>query len=356
MSTLRPTDFTGRPEWRYPGEQAAVAARRILISGAGGSIGGALSERLSRLDPERLVLLDRCEHNLFELQRRLGHSPATELVLGDAGDVGLMDDLLRAERPDVIIHAAAHKHAPLLESQPLEALRNNFLVTSSLLDCAARHGVGRFVLLGTDKAVEPAGVMGLSKRLAELALLVAPAPPAGVAVRLGNVWGSRGSVLPLFEAQLVAGEQLTVTHRDASRFFLAEAEAVSVILAAADAAFPPGILVPRMGEPVRIQAIARRLLERCGIEDPDLRIVFTGLRPGDKLSERLVGADEVVTPAAAAGLFHVEPPAMDRDATAALLGDIAAAVRRRDLGAVVDLARRLQPPGSQVREQPGIPE
>lgn len=251
-----------------------------LVTGAGGYIGSALVKALAAASPNRLVMLDSCEQNLFEISR---YVPG-EAVLGSVTDLPLLDDLFERHHPSLVYHAAAYKHVPLLETNPFAAIHNNVIGTYTLAKAALRHGPSRLVLVSTDKAVNPHSIMGASKRIAELVFI-----SLGMnAVRLGNVFGSTGSVVPIFRQQIAARERVTVTHRDATRYFMTLADAVQAILAAGAAQCEGRILLPNLGEPVRIEDLARSM-----IGDARLRIRFTGLRPGDKLSEDLTYAHEV---------------------------------------------------------------
>ncbi|MEI9974164.1 MAG: polysaccharide biosynthesis protein [Ignavibacteriota bacterium] len=255
------------------------------MTGAGGFIGSALVRAIAAAAPSRLVLLDSCEQNLFEISQ---HVPA-EAVLGSVTDAALLDDLLLRFRPRVVFHAAAYKHVPLLESNPFAAIHNNAIGTFILAETLLRHSPSRLVLVSTDKAVNPRSIMGASKRFGELTMasLSTPACPMN-AVRLGNVIASTGSVIPIFRRQIAAGGTVTVTHREATRYFISLDAAVESILAAGAVPCSGRILIPDLGTPVRIEDLARSM-----IGDAPLPIHFTGLRPGDKLSEELTFADEV---------------------------------------------------------------
>jgi FlaA1/EpsC-like NDP-sugar epimerase len=261
-------------------EKLKQAGNPILITGAGGYIGSALVKALAAASPNRIVMLDSCEQNLFEISRCV----PGEAVLGSVTDLPLLDDLFERYHPSLVYHAAAYKHVPLLEANPFAAIHNNAIGTYTLAKAALRHGPSRLVLVSTDKAVNPHSIMGASKRIAELVFI-----SLGMnAVRLGNVFGSTGSVVPIFRQQIAACEPVTVTHRYATRYFMTLADAVQSILAAGAADCEGRILLPDLGEPVRIEALARSM-----IGDAQLPIRFTGLRPGDKLSEDLTYANEV---------------------------------------------------------------
>ncbi len=255
------------------------------MTGAGGYIGSALVKAIAAAAPRRIVLLDSCEQNLFEIGQRV----PGELVLGSVTDASLLDDLFHRFQPQFVYHAAAYKHVPLLEGNPFAAVHNNAIGTFLLADAVLRYGRARLTLVSTDKAVNPHGIMGASKRIAELVVVsLASAHHRMNAVRLGNVIDSTGSVVPIFRQQIAAREPVTVTHREATRYFMPLADAVEAILAAGAADCTGRVLLPDLGSPVRIEELARSM-----IGDTQVPIRFTGLRPGDKLSEDLLFADEV---------------------------------------------------------------
>jgi FlaA1/EpsC-like NDP-sugar epimerase len=257
----------------------------VLVTGAGGYIGSALAKAIAAAAPSRLVLLDSCEQNLFEVSQCV----PGEAILGSVTDAALLDDLFERFRPTVVYHAAAFKHVPLLEQNPFAAIHNNAIGTYTLVQSILRNGSARLVLVSTDKAVNPCSIMGASKRIAELVVVsLANAGPRMNAVRLGNVIGSTGSVIPIFRRQIAACESVTVTHREATRYFVTLDRAVEAILACSAADCVGRILLPDLGAPVRIEDLARTM-----IGDTKLPISFTGLRPGEKLSEDLLFADEV---------------------------------------------------------------
>ena len=257
----------------------------VLVTGAGGYIGSALVKAIAATRPSRLVLLDSCEQNLFDISRTV----PGEAVLGSVTDAALLDDLFHRFHPSIVYHAAAYKHVPLLEQNPFAAIHNNAIGTYTLVQAILRHGPARLVLVSTDKAVNPCSFLGISKRIAELVVVSLSCPRHTMnAVRLGNVIGSTGSVIPIFQQQIGAREAVTVTHRDATRYFMPLENAVEAILAAGAAECSGRILLPDLGAPVRIEEMARSLMG-----DEQLPIRYIGLRPGDKLSEELLFAQEV---------------------------------------------------------------
>ncbi len=277
-----------------------VAGRRVMVTGAGGSIGSELSRQIAALAPEALVLLDRYENGLYGVGRQLARASGAVMaheVIADVTDGARVRAVLAEYRPDIIFHAAAHKHVPLMEANPCEAVKNNVLGTRLLSEAAEREGVSRFVLISSDKAVNPSSVMGATKRVAELMMQrhAARADCAFVAVRFGNVLGSSGSVVPLFLEQIAAGGPVTVTHPDVERYFMLIPEAVHLVLHAAAIGQPGALYVLEMGEPIRVLDLARNMIRLSGfVPEADIPITFIGLRPGEKLTEDLTGPDESV--------------------------------------------------------------
>jgi FlaA1/EpsC-like NDP-sugar epimerase len=272
----------------------------ILVTGAGGCIGSALVQALASSDSNFLILVDHSEQNLYESDQLLqarGHK-AHASILGDILDEALLIEVFEHYRPGTIYHAAAFKHVPLMESNPFAAVRNNSIGTWRLAKAAARFEASSLLLISTDKAVHPRSIMGVSKRIAELALLSTSGSNTRMNVlRLGNVYGSRGSVVPLFEQQIERGGPVTVTHPDASRYFLSMDETVAVIRATSSLRDSRSIFVPKLNAPVKILDLAQRMIRERGLEAPrDIQIIFTGLRAGDKLEEELAFAHEVLEP------------------------------------------------------------
>lgn len=296
-------DLLGREQVRLDEREVRrfLAEKTVVVTGAGGSIGSELARQVARFQPERLLLLERAEFALFEIDRELRRlHPELELVptVADAGDRSRMRAVLSKYRPDVILHAAAHKHVPMMESHPTEAIKNNVLVTSLLGELAGELGVGAFVLVSTDKAVRPASVMGASKRVAELVVqdLGHRYPTRYVAVRFGNVMGSAGSVVPIFREQIARGGPITITHPEMTRYFMTVSEASQLVLQAGAMGNGGEIFILNMGEPVRIIDMARDMILLSGLKPfEDIDFVFTGLRPGEKLFEELQLTGEAVS-------------------------------------------------------------
>ncbi len=278
-----------------------VAGKRILVTGAGGSIGSEMVRQLSGFGPSEILLVERCEFGLYEINREMmakTKSVRFVPVVADITDVGRMGDVFATYHPHVVVHAAAYKHVPLMEVNEVEAIRNNTLGTHRLADLAGQNGVEVFVLISTDKAVNPTSVMGASKRLAEIAMQNLCTRHVGtrfVAVRFGNVLGSTGSVIPLFREQIRKGGPVTVTHPDMQRYFMTIPEASQLVLQAASMGRGGEIFVLDMGQPVKIVDLARDMIRLSGLEpDLDIRIEFTGLRPGEKMFEELHNDSENV--------------------------------------------------------------
>ncbi len=271
---------------------ALTEGKPVTATGAGGSIGSELCRKVAALGCASLVMLDRHENSLHGVMLSIDN-PVAKPFLGDILDERRLDEAFARHRPEVVFHAAAHKHLTLVEQQASEAVKNNVTGTRLVASAAERHGTNRFVLISTDKAVNPSSVMGATKRVAELLVCdaVSRSRMELVSVRFGNVLGSSGSVVPRFLSQLRAGGPLTVTHPNVRRYFILIPEAVGLVIEAAAVGRSGGIYVLDMGEPVRIADLARRLIALCGAP-PSTPIEFIGLRPGEKLDELLVGTNE----------------------------------------------------------------
>ena len=305
-----------------PGVDAVIRDQTVMVTGAGGSIGSELARQIFALGPRRLILVDRAESPLYMIERELdlralAGQGGTELSVHLANVVSrpVMRRLIEATRPSVIFHAAACKHVPMMEEHPSESVHVNVAGTRAVLDAAVAAGVERFVLVSTDKAVEPSSVMGATKRLAEWLVADAAARTHRpyVAVRFGNVLGSAGSVLPVFERQLERGEPLTVTHEHMTRYFMTIQEAGWLILDASAIGSPGDLFVLDMGEPVRILDMARDLIRLAGQDLIEVPIIFTGLRPGEKLTEKLYYDAEMVDETEVPKIRRVLDPSPPRD-------------------------------------------
>ena len=274
-----------------------LQGKRVLVTGAGGSIGSELCRQIIRFDPAELIMVEASEGNLYSIQMELQHElnfNRYRCILSRVQDRPLMDDVFSGYQPQLIFHAAAYKHVPMLEKNPWEAISNNVLGSRVVMDLAIKYGVERFVLVSTDKAVRPTNVMGASKRLAELILHSLHGNGTRfMAVRFGNVIGSSGSVLPLFRRQLEQGGPITVTHPEVTRYFMTIPEAAQLILQAGGLGEGGEIFILEMGTPVKIAQMAEELVRLSGKEPgKDVEIIFTGLREGEKLYEELITQDE----------------------------------------------------------------
>ncbi len=312
IKPIEHTDLLGRDHLHedLPGSAEAYAGQCILITGAGGSIGFEICRQLLSYRPSGLILLDHGEHALFRIDREL-RSAAPDLhiktVLGSVCDKYLMTEVMQDMGVDIVLHAAAYKHVPMVEINALEGMRNNVLGTKVVADAAREAKVDRFILVSTDKAVRPSSAMGASKRLAEMAiqdLATRSVETRFSMVRFGNVLGSTGSVIPLFKEQIAKGGPVTLTHSDVTRYFMTIPEAVRLVLLAGSFARGGDVFVLDMGKPVPVSKVARQLIEGAGktvrsADNPngDIEIKITGLRPGEKLHEELlIGSDMLTTP------------------------------------------------------------
>ncbi len=288
--------------------------KRILITGAGGSIGSELSRQVSRFSPKLLILLGQGENSIYEIDREIGEwMPKSSFIsiIADVKDKERMEMVFSQYRPEVIFHTAAYKHVPLMEFNVSSAIMNNILGTQVLIELAKRYHTDRFVFISTDKAVEPISVMGATKRIAELLLQLEASVnshPKFTIVRFGNVLDSRGSVVPLFKYQIAQGGPVTITHPEAERFFMTIPEAVQLVIQAGGMGNGGEVFVLDMGEPIKIVDLARDLIRLLGFEpDKEIPIKFIGLRPGEKLKEKLIADTETVEPTQYKKIWKVIP-------------------------------------------------
>ena len=341
---LKKTQYAWGELLQRPAMEAGAAVfpelrgARVLVTGAGGYIGSAMVRMLARSGAREMVLLELAEQHLFEITEAMtaaGFGERCVPVLGSVCDENLLRAVFAERAPEMVLHAAALKHVPLMERNPLAALETNALGTWRLAAAAEEHGARAMVLVSTDKAVAPQSVMGAAKRVAELAML-RPARMRKAAVRLANVIGSPCSVGPIFAEQIARGGPVTVTHREARRFFLTVGE-VTQLLGEAMTSDAAGVLIPDPGEALPIAELARRMMAASG---RDVEMVFTEPRPGDKLDERLMAEEERDGGAATAGLRHVLSAATDVDEQ---MSALSAAVAARDVQAALRVVRELVP-------------
>ena len=300
LRNVDPQDLLGRDPIQVNLDEifGYISGKVVMVTGGGGSIGSELCRQIARANPRKLIIFDIYENNAYDIQMELRNTHPDlnlEVLIGSVRNVTRVESVVQAYKPDLIFHAAAHKHVPLMEDSPNEAIKNNVFGTYNMARAASRFGVKRFVLISTDKAVNPTNIMGASKRLCEMVVQMMDrrSDTEFVAVRFGNVLGSNGSVIPLFKKQIEAGGPVTVTHPDIIRYFMTIPEAVSLVLQAGYYAKGGEIFVLDMGEPVKIDTMARNMIRLSGYEpDVDIMVKYTGLRPGEKLYEELLMKEE----------------------------------------------------------------
>ncbi|MDF1719233.1 MAG: nucleoside-diphosphate sugar epimerase/dehydratase [Minwuia sp.] len=354
-------DLLGRPQKRLDREamRGLIAGRRVLVTGAGGSIGSELVRQVTDLGPSEIALVDLSEFALYTIDMEVSErwpDLRRHMILADVRDPDRMGGVIGGFAPDIVFHAAALKHVPLVEGNIEEGVLTNVIGTRHVADACRAHGVGVVVLISSDKAVNPANVMGATKRLAEayaqaldIECARGGAGPRFVTVRFGNVLGSTGSVVPLFQRQLAAGGPLTVTHPEITRYFMTIREAVELVLASAahrgvGNAETGRIHVLDMGDPVRIQDLARMMIRLAGLRpDRDVEIAFTGLRPGEKLYEELLHNSETDDATAVEGVFLASPRAVDLAILRRALDELMAHARARRTDRTLTLLKELVP-------------
>jgi FlaA1/EpsC-like NDP-sugar epimerase len=345
ISNLRPVrieDLLGRMPVRIKTDaiRDLLNGRPVMVTGAGGSIGSELCRQILSFNPGTLILVERSEPHVFAIEQELLASrsgiPIVPL-LGDITNSGRMRYIFDQFQPQVIFHAAAHKHVPMMEHQPAEAIRNNILGTALLADLAIEHCIDRFVFISTDKAVKPSSAMGATKRCAEIylqSLMTRSHTTKFTAVRFGNVLGSSGSVVPTFAKQIAAGGPVTVTHPDVSRFFMTIPEAVTLVLEAFALGLGGDIFMLDMGEPIKIVDLARQMIRLSGLKpDEDIEIVFTGLRPGEKLEEVLSYGLEDITQTEHPQIARLVSPVQEYNHVRSLIDELALAAEDLSLSA-----------------------
>jgi FlaA1/EpsC-like NDP-sugar epimerase len=326
-----------------------LSGKRVMITGGGGSIGSELCRQIARLNPVELIVVDNSEYALYRIDHEL-HSEFQDLifysVLGDICDSATVEKVVGEYKPDMIFHAAAYKHLPILQTQVREAFRNNVLGTMRLAEAAERHAVGTFVLISTDKAVNPANIMGATKRVAEMYCqnMNSRSRTRYITVRFGNVLNSNGSVVPLFKEQIAKGGPVTVTHPEISRYFMTISEASQLIMQAAVLGSGGEIYVLDMGEPVKITYLAEQLIRLSGkIPGQDIQIVYTGLRPGEKLFEELFHELEPYEQTQHEKIYLAHPRQADWENLSSSLREAELAVRRYDTRKIQQVLLTLVP-------------
>jgi FlaA1/EpsC-like NDP-sugar epimerase len=377
-----PADLLGRPpvDLDTPELQRFLAGKRVLVTGAGGSIGSEICRQALRFCPQRLLLVERAEGALFEIDRELRHrwvGADVEPIVADVCDGRRVEQVFARERPHVVFHCAAHKHVPMMEANPGEAVKNNVFGTKTVADAAAAVGCHAFVLVSTDKAVNPSSVMGATKRVAELyvqslnrstgILPVSDGLGHGqdargtrfLAVRFGNVLCSSGSVVPIFQRQIEAGGPVTVTHPEMMRYFMTIPEASQLVMQAGAIGQGGEIFVLDMGSPVRILHLAQELIRRNGLRPgEDIPIRFSGVRPGEKLFEELAGPDERTRPTMHPKIRVWELPPADPaqvNAGLELLAGAAGGSRDEVVRALQQCVPEYRPDRVESRESPAVP-
>lgn len=324
INHIRPVeidDLLGREEVKLelPPDRNYVKDQVVMVTGAGGSIGSELCRQLLTFDPKQIVVFGHGENSIYEIQMELSAAGVAHKicpVIGDIRDVQKLRSIVERFRPTIFFHAAAHKHVPLMEQHPDEAIKNNVRGTLNVAQAANDFEAHKFILISSDKAVRPTSIMGASKRIAEMIVfcMAKTSRTQFVAVRFGNVLGSRGSVIPLFKSQIARGGPITLTHPEVTRFFMTIPEAVSLVIQAGSAREQRRLFLLHMGKPVKIVDLARNLIQLSGLEpDKDIEIRFVGMRPGEKLKEELLTAAENVKATDMGKIFVTEPDDVDCD-------------------------------------------
>lgn len=316
-----------------------VEHKRVLITGAGGSIGSALANAVATHNPKQILLLEASEQALYRIDREIAapHRP----ILANVCDAAAVEEAFAQHRPHIVFHSAAFKHVPLMELHPFAALENNAVGTFILTEATIRHRAEQVILVSTDKAVDPASIMGASKRVAELTAIALQTPATKIkAVRLGNVYASQGSVAPLFADQIAQRKPVTVTHPDATRYFVTVDQASALLLLALSEEFPSAILIPELMNPVRIEQVARSLIQQFGSQSP---VVYTGMRPGEKLHEQLLSASESLLDETPFPLHAIRSEKISAADATAVIEELEKAIQNRSLDQLLRTVTRLVP-------------
>lgn len=354
VEKLRPVtveDLLGREEVKM--NRTAVSGylfeKVVLVTGGGGSIGSELCRQIAAMNPSRLVVFESSEFNLYSIEQELVREfkdLSVEMILGDIKDADRVGWVFKYFSPEVVFHAAAYKHVPMLEGNPAEGVRNNVFGTKIVADAADYYQAKRFILISTDKAVNPTNIMGTTKRIGELYCqnLDERSDTCFITTRFGNVLGSAGSVVPLFKKQISLGGPVTVTHPDITRYFMTIPEAVSLILQAGSMGTGGEIFVLDMGEPVPIVDLAKQMIQLSGLKvDEDIEIVYTGLRPGEKLFEELLHEGEVLSDTSHDKLFLARSRQVEWQNLITLLESLSKAAVSRDVGRLIDVMHKIVP-------------
>jgi FlaA1/EpsC-like NDP-sugar epimerase len=316
-----------------------IRQKRVLITGAGGSVGSALAQALVAHGPAQVLLLEASEQALYRIDRELAapHKP----ILADICDASALEEAFELHQPEIVFHAAAFKHVPLMELHPFACLQNNAVGTFTLAQAAVRHRVQQMVLVSTDKAVDPISIMGASKRIAELtALALRTAKTKMKAVRLGNIYASQGSAVPLFAEQIAQRKSVTISHADATRYFLTIEQAAALLLFALSEEFSSAVLVPDLKNPLRVEEIARALIQQSGTTS---KIVYTGLRPGEKLHEQLLSKNESYLCDARGPLNVIQSGGILAAEARVAINELQQTIHDRDLSRMLRTVTRLIP-------------
>ena len=332
--------------------RSRISGRAVMVSGAAGSIGSELCRQIARFQPRKLVALDQAESELFKLEMELRKNFAGLDLVAEIGDIRegrRVEEIMFLHSVDSVFHAAAYKHVPLMETHVLEAVTNNVLGTWNMVQAAIHNGVSDFLVISTDKAVNPTSVMGATKRVAELIASAMPKDRAGratkfVSVRFGNVLGSNGSVVPIFQSQIAAGGPITVTHPEARRYFMTIQEAVQLVLHASTMGKGSEVFILDMGEPICIADLARNLIRLCGfVPDQDIEIQYVGLRPGEKIFEELVTKGENILPTHHNKIKVFCGPSPDFASVERWIAELKRLIPQRDAGVVIAHLKELVP-------------
>jgi FlaA1/EpsC-like NDP-sugar epimerase len=348
---IRIEDLLGRKpvDLRIPEVADYLLGERVLITGAGGSIGSELCRQVVPFKPESILLLGKGENSIYEIHQELTEVyPEQRIVpiIADVRDREKIEQIMNEYRPTVIFHAAAHKHVPLMEIAPDEAVKNNIFGTKNMAELADKHQVKKFVMISTDKAVNPTSIMGATKRVAEMIIqmMAAESQTKFCAVRFGNVLGSRGSVIPLFKKQIAKGGPVTITHPEMVRFFMTIPEAASLVIQAGALGERGEIFILDMGEPVRILDLAQDLIKLSGYEPgKDIEIKYCGIRPGEKLYEEILTAEEGTTATKYERIYVGKPNGLNQSKLMEDLVYLEQCVSAEDKGKIVEKLRQMVP-------------